>query len=281
MYKTRSRRPVNRRNKNTRRGKTNKRKQYVKKQVRPAITDLQSGLPRQMFTKLKYYENNYTYSFGIGDKLVKVPIRMNDPRDPYALTGGKSALYYDFWIQAYRYLRVMAAEITITWVKATDTNQGVVFALVPNLFASNFQDMDDVTSQPYVKTSRFIANRVGDSCSLSYYLPIHQILNMTKLQYDTQLPGSAYDCSYNASPSAGAYLDVVIGRLNENDTSAITGAYMVSIKFYVKLYQRYQFVETGFDANDNALDDGEVAKNNSLSDWYLHGATGATGAFNE
>lgn len=280
MYNAQSSRRGNKLN-NKRTDKVERRRRRNRKQVRPAITDLQTGLPRQLFTKLKYYENNYTYSFGIGDKIIMIPIRMNDPRDPYALTGGKSALYYDFWIQAYRYLRVMAAEITITWIKTTDSNQGLVFALVPNLFASNYQDMDDVTSQPYVKTSQHIANRVGDSCSLSYYLPIHMILNMTKLQYDSQLPGSVYDCTYNSSPSAGAYLDVVIGRLNENDTSALTGSFMVSIKFYTKLYQRYQFVETGFDANDVAGDTGEVSKVSTLSDWHLHGDTGATGPFNE
>lgn len=264
------RRRYNKRRPVKRYGKRKGKRQYKKRGgVKPAIKSYQTGLPRMMFAKLKYFENNYTYSFGIGDKILRTSIRMNDPFDPYAAVGGKSALYYDFWMQAYRYLRVMAAKITVTWIKTTDTNQGIIFSLCPNLFGSVFADMDDVASQPYVKTSKRIANRVGDSHSISYYIPIHKLLNMTKLQYISQLPGSVYDCGYNNSPTTGALMDIIIGRINEADTTAITGTYMVNIKFFCKLYQRYNFVETGFDAGEEVLDSGEVGHTGTLPPWVF------------
>lgn len=251
---------------NTKRRRVTRR---YKKGVRPAIKTYQTGLPRQMFGKLKYFENSYTYSIGATDKLVKTTIRLNDPHDPYAAVGGKSALYYDFWMQAFRYCRVMAAKITITWQKVSDVNQGVIFALVPNLFGSLWSDMDDVSSQPYVRTSRRLVNRLGGGASLSYYIPMHKLLNMTRLQYISQLPGSDYDCSYNSSPTKGCNMDIVAARLNENDTTTISGALMVSIKFYCKFYQRYNFVETGTDAGDEVLDDNEVDKPTTLPDFVI------------
>lgn len=263
-------RPIRRRN-NKRR--VNRRRRGAR--TRPSIKPYQTGLPRQMFGKLKYYENNYQYTLGATDKIVYTQMRLNDPHDPYAALGGKSALYYDFWMQAFRYCRVMAAKITITWQKTSDVNQGVIFALCPNLFGSLWSDMDDVSSQPYVKTSRRFANRLGSSQSLSYYIPMHKLLNMTQLQYISQLPGSVYDATYNASPTKGCLMDIVAGRLNENDTTVITGSLMVSIKFYCKFYQRYQFVETGTDAGEEELDDGEVAKPTTLPDFVLTGTTGA------
>jgi len=103
-----------------------------KRQYRPTIVTFKSGLPREMFMKLQYFENNYLYSLTSVDKLQYTRIRLNDPRDPYTGAGGKSALYFDFWIQAFRYLRVMAARITVTWHKVSDVNEAVLFALVPN-----------------------------------------------------------------------------------------------------------------------------------------------------
>jgi len=242
---------------------------YKRKQLKPAIRSYQTGLPRQMFGKLKYFENNYNFTIGTTDKLIYTRMRLNDPRDPYSASGGKSALYYDFWIQAYRYLRVMAAKITITWNKVSDVNQAFIMALVPNHNLSEWSDMDDVSSQPYVRTSKKYVNRVGNGGTLSYYIPIYKLLNMTKLQYMSQLPGSIYDVSYNASPVKGACMDIVIGRLNENDTTSITGSFSVTIKFFCKFYQRYNFVETGTDVDETELDDGEVAKITTLPDYVI------------
>lgn len=129
--------------------------------------------------------------------------------------------------------------------------------------------MDDVTSQPYVKTSRRYANRVGGGNTLSYYISMSKLINMTKLQYLSQLPGSAYDGTYNTSPTKGAIMDIVIGRLNESDTTSITGSFSVTIKFYCKFYQRYNFVETGTDIGDTDLDTGEVDKIDTLPDWII------------
>lgn len=240
-----------------------------KRQYRPTIVTFKSGLPREMFMKLQYFENNYVYSLTNVDKLQYTRMRLNDPRDPYTGVGGKSALYFDFWIQAFRYLRVMAAKITVTWNKVSDVNQAVIFALVPNFALSLWTDMDDPCSQPYTKTSRTYVNRVGDSSSLSYYIPIHRLLNMSKLQYDSQLPGSTYDVTYNSSPTSNAAMDILIGRVNENDTTTISGAFTVSIKFYCKLYQRYNFVETGSDVDEVDLDADEVAKIDALPDYVL------------
>lgn len=244
-------------------------KRIIKYSLKPEIKTYTTGLPRQMFGKLKYFENSYVYSISAVDKLVKTSIRLNDPHDPYAAVGGKSALYFDFWMQAFRYCRVMAAKITITWQKVSDVNQGAIFALVPNLFGSLWSDMDDVSSQPYVRTSRKLVSRLGSGSSLSYYIPMHRLLNMTKLQYLSQLPGSDYDCSYNASPTKGCIMDIVAARLNENDTTVISGALMVSIKFYCKFYQRYNFVETGTDVDKTVLDVGEVDKPSTLPNFVI------------
>jgi len=256
-------RPIRRRV-NKRKNRRNRRKG-----VRPAIKTYQTGLPRQMFCKLSYFENNYSYSLGATDKLEYIRMRLNDPYDPYAALGGKSALYYQFWMQAFRYLRVMAAKITVTWLKVPDTNRGVICSLVPNLFGYAWSDIDDISSQPYTKTSKRFANRVGDSQSLSYYIPIHKILNMSKLQYDSQLPGGDYDCSYSSSPTKGALFDIVFSRLDETDTTAISGSFMVKIKFYCKLYQRYNFVEVGYDVGDETADDGEIDKPTVLPNYVI------------
>lgn len=272
-----SQRRYNKKGQKKRQGDNKTRKSRKTDKLIPAIKYYQTGLPRQMYVKLKYFENNYIYTLGATDKIIYTQMRLNDPHDPYAALGGKSALYYDFWMQAYRFCRVLSAKITITWQKTSDVNQGIIFALCPNLFGSQWSDMDDVSSQPYVKTSRQFPSRLGTANSLSYYIPMHELLNMTQLQYNSQLPGSVYDASYNTSPNRGCLMDIVIGRLNETDITSITGSLMVSIVFYAKLYQRYQFVETGPDAGEEELDDGEVAKPTTLPDFVLTGVTGATG----
>lgn len=232
--------------------------------------DQSTGLPETFYTKLKYFENNWAYNLPALTLLEKSQVRLNDPFDPYPSTGGKSALYYQFWSQVYRYCRVKAAKITVTWNKTQDANDGVIFAMLPNWFSGTFSDMDDVSSQPRSKVSTKYVNRVGDSCSLSYYIKINTLLGMTELQYDSQLPGSDYDCSNASSPTKSAMMDIYFGRLSESSAStALSGFFTVKIVFYVKFFQRYPILEPGFDVGDNTADTGEVDKPTELPNWIL------------
>jgi len=248
------------RNNNFRKGKINQ-GSYVES----------TGLPETFYTKLKYYENGWAYSLPAGSLIDRQQIRINDPRDPYPNVGGKSALYYQFWSQVYRYCRVKAAKVTITWVKTQDANDGILVGMVPNWFNGMFNDMDDVSSQPRSKISTQLANRIGDSCSMSYYIKINTLLGMTELQYDSQLPGSDYDTSNTGgNPVKSAMMDIYFGRLSETSTAtALSGFFSVKVIFYCKFFQRYPILEPGFDIGDTTADDGEVDKSDVLPEWVL------------
>lgn len=232
--------------------------------------DESTGLPETFYTKLKYFENNWSYSIPALSTLARAQVRLNDPFDPYPSAGGKSALYYQFWAQVYRYCRVKAAKITITWNKTQDSNEAVMFAMCPNWFSGTFNDMDDISAQPRSKVSTKFVNRIGDACSMSYYIKINTILGMTELQYDSQLPGSDYDCSNASSPNKSAMMDIYFGRLAESSTStALSGYFSVKVIFYVKYFQRYPILEPGFDVGDTEADEGEVEKPTDLPVWVL------------
>lgn len=241
--------------------RSNKRGKFPKKNSRlvsSRIPGLMTGFPDVMYTKLKYFENNYRFELPAGENLNQMAIQINNPIDPYAHLGGKTALYYGTYIGVYKYCRVVAAKVTITFNKITDSNQSMIFAMYPKDNAVSFGDIDDVCAQPRVKVITKVPNRLGDSKKFSYYIPIHVALQMTKFQYMAQLPGSEYDCVGNSSPLNPAFMNLHWGRTAEGNTTVLQYQGTVKIIFYCKFYTRVSQQQPGTDVNEDIVDLGEI-----------------------
>lgn len=240
--------------------------------TRTTFGTLRSGYPEILWTKLKYYENSYTFSFNTLDTIKQQAIGMNCPYDPYIGIGGKSALYYQAYHQIYKYSRVYAAKIEVIMNKLLDVNQGIVLALVPDWFDFAYTSIDNVISQPQCKAIKLFANRVGDSTYLSYYTTIWDHLQIQKNQFDSQLPGSGLDGTGTSNPTTIAGMQIVIARQSDTGTLiAISGEYSVKVTFYVKFSQRYPYVEQGPGVDQTELGEGEIEKQATEGPWNFNG----------
>jgi len=226
----------------------------------PRITSRVNGLPNTFYTKLKYYENNYRVTIAENAVGNTFNLSLNDPHDPYAALGGKSAAYYQFWHGAYVYSRVMAAKVMITWGKVNDVNQGIVCTLNPNPGNTVLGDLDDCAAQPDGIASRRFPNRVGGSGTLKKYYSIPYIFRHTRQQYIAQLPGVVLDGTLNTGPTTKATLTVGLWKNDETYAPAMNVQMNVKIIFYVKFYVRRGVHEVGFDAGDTTADAGEIDK---------------------
>lgn len=214
-----------------------------------------SGFPEVLYTKLSYFENNYSFSIPANADSNQLAITANSPYDPYPYTGGKSALYYQTYAQIYRFCRVMAAKIKVS-INLTDD------ALVPSLLAVlPFYDpsstsipffgngIDDLGPTMRAKVKRVNPTRVGNTVRISYYIPIHTACQMTKLQYMSQLPGSGFDIINNQSgsvsnPSRLVYFMIMTSRTTPG-AAVIHLEGTVSVKYYCKFYTKHYKAEAG------------------------------------
>lgn len=262
MAYKKSKRSMVRRRRNV--NKRYKRKRYYRKGglQKGRVTGIQSGFPEVLMTKLSYAENNFNFTLAENTTMTLQQISANDPYDPYTGLGGKSALYFHTYAGIYKYCRVLGARITVRFTKETDFNQGVNVAIVPRIGVSSpvLTDYDDVMSQPRVRYSNRTLNRVGDSVTLKYYLPINTMLQMNKLQYIAQLPSDKYDCTISTSPIERTVFDIYTMRTNTSDLREMLVHGNVHVKYYCKFYQRYRYIAAGTDNNEDTLDAGEVAK---------------------
>lgn len=255
----------------TRRRRTPKYNRY-NRAARTTYGVLRSGYPEILWTKLKYFENSYTFSFDTTETIKQQAIGMNCPHDPYLGIGGKSALYYQAYHQIYKYSRVYAAKIEIVLNKLLDVNQGVILALVPDWFDFGYTSIDNVISQPQCKSIKVLANRVGDSALLSYYITIPDHLQIQKNQFDAQLPGSGLDGTGTTNPQIIAGMKIILARQSDTGTLiAISGEYSVKIIFYTKFSQRYPYVEQGTSVEQTELAEGEIAKQETEGPWNMDG----------
>lgn len=245
----------------------NRRRYYKKGGLQKGrVTGIKTGFPETLMTKLSYAENNYKFTLAANSTITSVQLAANNPRDPFIAIGGKSALYFSTYAGLYKYCRVLGARVTIKFTKESDTNSGVNVAIIPRIGASaaSLNDYDDVMSQPRVKYSNRTLNRIGDSVLIKYYLPIHTILQMNKIQYISQLPGDEYDAKINSDPTNIAIFEAYTMRTNDDSLSEIAVRANVHIKYYCKFYQRYRQIALGTDAGDDELDENEVGKPTEL-----------------
>jgi len=221
-----------------------------------------TGFPDAMFTKLKYYENNYTFSLAAGAPIARIQMAANDPRDPYLSIGGKTALNYDMYCGIYQWCRVSACKITVSVNKITTTStQSVIFALLPRPSPTAvFTDIDDVCAQPRVKIMRVRPTTIGGVQTFSLYIPIHVILQFTKLQYNSLPPSSSTDGQLALGPSNIAPIDIYYAKTDES-TGFLDHQGTVKVVYYCKFYHRLAKIQAGEDVEDAVgLDAGEVAK---------------------
>lgn len=220
---------------------------------------LGTGFPDVLYTKLKYFENNYEFGLDGTQFLRHYDFMLNNPYDPYGHLGGKSAAYYDEYMNVYGFCRVIAAKITISVARISDNNEAITYALVPNFLNSSYLDIDDVCAHPHARVVHHGLSRVGDATVLTYYAPINMIFGHTKLQYMSQAPGTAYDSSLG-NPTNLARMQLWWSRYQEGSATVVAAKGTVKIIFYCKFYQRRQNLQRGPDVDEDTLDTGEVAK---------------------
>lgn len=246
-YRRRYRRRYNRRKVGyKRRGRTHY-KGSSGKFIQSKFSRLQSGFPDTLYTKLKYFEASYNWNLDAGTLLQSYAMKCNSPRDPYAPTGGKSALYFQTYMNLYEYCRVQAVKITMTVSRLSDVNDGLVLAMVPRTTGDAvYVDLDDIISQPRVRYTTKNPSRLGNNSTLTWYIPIHTILKLTKLQYNSAPPGPSYDCQLTSDPLFPAYISCIVAKLNETVSSQAVNCWgSIKVVYYCKFHTRRILVEQG------------------------------------
>lgn len=234
--------------------------------VSAKFSSLATGFPEILYTRLKYFENSYSFSLATTTLISLTSLAINNPFDPYTATGGKSALYYSTYANIYKYCRVMAAKVTLTVNKITDANTSTIFAFLPREFGGGpFTDIDNVISQPRVKWMRGTPGRVGNSRVLTYYIPVSTCLQMSRMQYMAELPNGPYDCLCPQGPTFNALLDLYFAKTTEDITTTVTFEGSIKIVFYCKFSTRWRYQEAGFDVDQSMANQGELAKVTTLN----------------
>lgn len=263
ISRRRRRAPPRRRRTARRRFKARKGRSFRKKAnnrlVDTRFKMLTTGFPDILYTRLKYFENNYEVGLDGTQFLRHYDFVLNNPYDPYGHLGGKSALYYDEYMNIYGSCRVLAAKIKISIVRVNDVNEPITYAFIPNPGNINYLDIDDVCAHPHARVTQRGLSRVGNATVLTYYAPINMIFGMTKLQYMSQVPGPAYDSSLG-NPTNLARLQLWWSRYQEGSATVTTARATVKIIFYCKFYTRRQANQVGTDVDEDTLDTGETAK---------------------
>lgn len=211
--------------------------------------DFTDAVPDILETSFTYFENNYKLDLGTADKLLSLDLSINDPYDPYASIGGKSANLFAQLMALYRYCRVFKAEIKVVYVDTPDSNAcPIQTALVYNSEGVSYADMDDLISLPLSKriVQLRMNNRIGTSVTLQGTFFPYQGFLMTRQQWFNQAAGSGYDVTNIgsiASPTNLSIVSLYYGRVDESNTNAIATRATISVRYHCRLYDRQSFTE--------------------------------------
>lgn len=239
----------------------NKRKRVYRQRLKVQVNRF-PGWPEVLYTKLTYFENNYKFALGTNDKLNRFSFRLNSPYDPVINSWNKSANYWDDYMAHYKFCRVMGAKISIRIANDVTNSRQMQFALIPNPQNYAYKDMDEIVTQIRKKLSKW-TNSIASTRTLSWYMPIHTILGLSKTQYISQLPGPDFDMQ---NTGIGGYVDVATpaqmdlyyAKINESGLFETQALGTVKITFYCKFYYRIPSKPLGGDIGEETLDDGET-----------------------
>jgi hypothetical protein len=208
-----------------------------------------SGMPDIFSVKLRYYENSYHFDLGTTDTILQQSLSINDPYDPVAALGGKSANLFQQIGSMYRFCRVNACNVKITYQDVSTANTcPVQFALVLNSDGVSFADMDDVVSLPNSRrrVSLITQDRIGTTRSLSGRFYPKDAFYMTQQQWDALVPGSPEDVTNIGgfvSPTNLSTLDIVYAKIDQNNITAAANFGSVTIDYEVTFKHRIIFPE--------------------------------------
>jgi hypothetical protein len=207
------------------------------------------GLPDVFKLKLRYYENSYHFDLGTTDTLLQQSLSINDPYDPVAAIGGKSANLFQQIGSLYRFCRVNAVNVKITYQDVSTANTcPVQFALVLNSEGVSYADMDDVISLPNSRrrVSLLTQDRIGTTRTLTGRFYPKDAFYMSQQQWDNLPPGSPEDVTNVggfASPTSLAILDIIYAKIDQANTTAVANFGSVTIDFEVTFKFRIPFPE--------------------------------------
>lgn len=211
-----------------------KRRVYRKRRYAPKTTMVRSlGLPKQVFTKLKYnFHRAINLTAGAEDLFEH---RLNSLFDPNSSGVGDQPYYFDQWAALFQRYRVYGCKIRLTVYANSNTLQ--VFA--PYLTVYSFADaVPSATTEVLARTKRSIRRVIGlnqQPITISQYYDLPSLACVSKREYNT---AEVFQSAVTTNPSRR--LDMRVALFNNDGVATISVSYYLEMTFYTKFYDNQE-----------------------------------------
>jgi hypothetical protein len=193
-------------------------------------------MPDVYYVRLMYWENDYKFDLGTTDNMLLQDFVINNPYDPSFTVGGKKANGFVQLMGLYRYCRVSAANIYVTYSDVAAANIcPIQTALIYNSESAAYSDFDSIASQPRNRRqiNQSFNNRVGTSQKISGRFYPCTSFGMDRLMWKSLPTGSEFDITNLGSivgPVTPSFVSFYYARVD--DTSAGTA---IAVRGTVKI----------------------------------------------
>lgn len=183
------------------------------------------------FARLPYVDESYLSADGTAGTSAVVQYRLNSVYDPAVAVGGNQPLQYDTLTALYSTYLVHGAKVMITFTNPSADGMYVGYrvrssyntTVSSGVSIPRFKELSDQQLVPVNNTGAQVR-------TLTFYVPIYQILGVTQQQYKNDY--TIYGASTAANPSMTAFLDVVAFSTIAGNTDTVR--YSVKIVYYTQ-----------------------------------------------
>lgn len=183
------------------------------------------------FARLPYVDESYISADGTAGTSAIIQYRLNSVYDPAVAVGGNQPLQYDTLTALYSTYLVHGAKVMITFTNPSADGMYVGYrvrssyntTVSSGVSIPRFKELSDQQLVPVNNTGAQVR-------TLTFYVPIHQVLGVTKQQYKNDY--TIYGASTAANPSMTAFLDIVAFSTIAGNTDTVR--YSVKIVYYVQ-----------------------------------------------